>query len=296
MEFVNSSTTDSVGKTINYLPLPLKLKLLTIKRIQAQVQKLNNEFQTEVAEVLQKYSAQADSISLNANEVIEAKLMPNLEGTRNLGDYFTPFELERAADIPLTSKPFENYWFMVLINSKLQVAIIKEEEEILLHLEKVFMTSSTTKRDKRYKIAFVFKENIFFSNKEIICNIKYDHDNNLLEAKSNKIHWYPGQNIYKNSSKSLTNAGGFFKLFKRFEKNSQNELLRKYRIDISFIASELVHEILPNSFHYYMGVSRPSTRPEEKEAQVEKPPNFKFLRGDESFMQPDGVQQVNGNW
>ena len=295
MELKNSSKTDHFDDAIRSLPLSIKLKLIALKRIQTHKQSLNNEFQTEVTEVLQKYHAQSDSIIINANEVIEAKLMPNLETTRNLGDYFTASEIVRGQEIPLTSKPFENYWFTVLINSKLQVAIMPEEEEILLQLQRVIMTSAVSKRDKRYKIAFFFEENTFFANKEIICDIKYDHDNNLLEARSNKIHWYPNQSVYKNLTKSHRKAGGFFKLFKRFDKNAQNDLLRKYRIDISFIASELIHEIIPNSFHHYMGVSKTTTSARDKEYAGAIENKFDILK-DEALLNDDSVEEVDSSW
>lgn len=295
MEFINSSNTEEAGKNINLLPLPTKLKLLALKSIQTKIQSLNNEFQSEVTEVLQKYNAQSDSIALNSNDVIEAKLMPNLEGTRNLGDYFSNSEIIRAQEIPLTSKTFENYWFTCLINSKLQVAITPAEEEILLTLERVIMSSFVSKRNKSYKIAFLFRENAFFSNKEIICNIKYDHDNNLIEAKSNKILWYPGQNVYKNSAKSTNNAGGFFKVFKRFQKDAQNELLRKYKIDISFIASELIHEIIPNSFHYYLGVGKPSGPSKEKQMLAIRENKLKDLT-QEILTESDSPEQINNHW
>jgi len=260
MELINSSNTEALDQSINVLPLSLKLKLLALKHVQTQIEKLNNEFQSEVTEVLQKYYAQADSLSITANDVVEAKQLPNLEVTRNLGEYFHSSEIIRAQEIPLTSKPFDNYWFTILLNSKLHVAILPEEEDILVNLERVLMSTSITKRDKRYKIAFFFKENTFFSNKELICNIKYDHDNNLLEAKSNKINWYPDKNIYKIiSNKTTVTGGGFFKVFKRFDKHSPNPLLKKYRIDISFIASELIHDVIPNAFAVYLGVDKPKS-------------------------------------
>lgn len=262
MELINSSNTEALDQTINGLPLSLKLKLLAIKHVQTQIEKLNNEFQSEITEILQKYYAQADSLSFNCNEVIEAKQLPNLEATRNLGEYFSSSEIIRAQEIPLTSKPFENFWFTTLLNSKLHVAILPEEEEALSFVDRVMMTTLITKRDKRYKIAFSFKENTFFSNKDLVCHIKYDHDNNLLEAKSNKINWFPDKNIYKIiSNKSTASGGGFFKLFKRFDKHSPNPLLKKYRIDISFIASELIHDIIPNAFPVYLGVNKPKSTP-----------------------------------
>ena len=291
MELKNSSKFDHFDDAIRSLPLSIKLKLIALKRIQTHKQSLNNEFQTEVTEILQKYHAQSDSIIINANEVIEAKLMPNLETTRNLGDYFTTLEIVRGQEIPLTSKPFENYWFTVLINSKLQVAIMPEEEEILLHLQRVIMTSAVSKRDKRYKIAFFFEENTFFANKEIVCNIKYDNDNNLLEARSNKIYWYPNQSVYKNLSQRK--AGGFFKLFKRFDKNAQNDLLRKYRIDISFIASELIHDIVPNSFHHYMGVSKATTSVQDKEYAGAIETKFDILK--DELLNDDSVEEVDSS-
>ncbi len=264
MELINPSNS---RKNPADLPLPLKLKLIAIKHIQTKIQKLNNELQTELTEVLQKYHAQIDSIQLNSNDIIEAKTLPNLETTPNLGDYFFPSEIIRAQEIPLTSKRFENYWFTVLVNSKLQVAILPEEEDILLCLDKVMLNTMLSKREKHCKLAFFFKENSFFSNREIICNLKYDRDNNLTEAKSTKIYWYPNQNIYRSGGKQLDGAGGFFKLFKRYDKNSQNEMLHKYRIDITFIATELIHEIIPHSIHLYMGVSKSANNSKKKSSK-----------------------------
>jgi len=296
MELINSSHTHKSVTNINDLPLSVKLKLLALKHIQTKIQKLNNEFQTEVTEVLQKYHAQTDTITHNSNEVIEAKIMPNLENTPNLGDYFYSSEIIRAQEIPLTSKPFTNYWFTVLMNSKLQVAILPEEEEILLSLERVLMTTSVSKREKKYKLSFVFKENTFFSNKEVICNIKYDRDNNLLEAKSNKINWHPNQSIYKSNSKYLTAAGGFFKLFKRFDKNGQNELLRKYRIDISFIASELIHEIIPNSMHFYLGIHKSKASGKNKGSMEAKQSQNNNIIEENILAQLDNDEGKNDEW
>jgi len=296
MELINSSHTHKTVTNINDLPLSLKLKLLALKHVQTQIQKLNNEFQTEITEVLQKYHAQTDTITQNTNEVIEAKLMPNLENTPNLGDYFYSSEIIRAQEIPLTSKPFANYWFTVLMNSKLQVAILPEEEEILLSLERVTMTTSVSKREKKYKLTFFFKENTFFSNKEVICNIKYDRDNNLLEAKSNKINWHPNQSIYKSNSKYLTAAGGFFKLFQRFDKNGQSELLRKYRIDISFIASELIHEIIPNSMHFYLGVYKSKSQWKDKGLTASKQTKTTNLIEENILAHLDDDEGKSGEW
>lgn len=291
---INSSKTDHFDEAIRFLPLYLKLKFIALKRIQTYSQSLNNAFQTEITEILQKHHAQCDSVHINASEVIEAKLMPNLETTRNLGDYFTASEIFRGGDIPLSSKPFENYWYTVLINSKLQVAIMPDEEEILLHLQRVIMTSMVTKRHKIYKITFFFEENDFFANNEIVCNIKYDNDDNILEARSNKIFWYPTQGFKTSLLKPEKRAGGFFKLFKRFDKNAQNDLLKKYRIDISFIASELIYEIIPNSFHYYIGIGKKNVSSRDKEYKVAKESNFNVLN-DEALMN-ETVEDVNSSW
>jgi len=83
--------------------------------------------------------------------------------------------------------------------------------------------------------------------------VKFDKDDALLEAKTNKISWFPMKNMFNILTKNNKEHGGFFKLFKRYDITSNNSLLKKYRIDISYIASELIHEIVPNSFHYYLG-------------------------------------------
>lgn len=86
--------------------------------------------------------------------------------------------------------------------------------------------------------------------------MRYDKDDNLLEAKTNKISWYQGKNIFNILARNNKENGGFFKLFKRYDITSKNNLLNKYKIDIMYIASELIHEIVPNSFHYFVGAIR----------------------------------------
>jgi Nucleosome assembly protein (NAP). len=254
MDTTLSSAIDHIPRAISAYPTHIKLKLFAIRHLLTQKMKYSSDFQNATTELLKKYHERVDELVAKLNSLIKGDQIPDLEGTPNLELYFHQHEIARASEINLTSQPFPNYWYDVLMNSKLRVAIHPEEEEILKELEEITLHSSISKREKKFTLTFHFGENEYFSNDTLICTIRFDSDDNLLEAKTNKIYWFANKNLYNILAKNDRSAGGFFKLFKRFDVGSQNSLLVKYKIDINFIASELIHEIIPHSFHYYLGV------------------------------------------
>lgn len=249
-----ANNIEILPKAISTYPLGPRLKLFVLKSLSTQRLSANNEFHRQITDILQGYHRKVDDLITQSNELIKGQTIPDLTKIPNIAGYFTTEEILCASQISLASQKFEGYWSQVILNSNLYAAVMDEELDLLSQIDEIDLKSKITRKEKKFTINFKFNPNEYFSNQTVTCTIRYDLDDNLIESKTNKIYWSTNKNIFNILAKSNKNAGGFFKLFKRFDSISENGLLTKYKMDISFIASELIHEIIPQSFYYYLGV------------------------------------------
>jgi Nucleosome assembly protein (NAP) len=249
-----ANNIEVLPKAISAYPLSSRLKLFVIKSLSTHRLAANNDFHHQITDILQGYHRKVDDLVNQSNDLIKGQSIPDLSKIHNIASYFTTEEILMASQINLSAQKFEGYWAQVILNSNLYAAVLDEELDLLYQIDEIDLKSKITRKEKKFTVNFKFNPNEFFSNTNITCTIRYDIDDNLIESKTNKIYWSSNKNIFNILTKSNKNAGGFFKLFKRFDSNSENGLLVKYKMDISFIASELIHEIIPHSFHYYLGL------------------------------------------
>lgn len=96
-----------------------------------------------------------------------------------------------------------DFWFRAIKNNQMIWELVKEkDEEILSHLKHV-ETERGEEPTKHLTVRFLFNDNEFFDNKEIVLTVHYkgDEDDTVAKIEGTQINWKEGKDPTKKKVK-----------------------------------------------------------------------------------------------
>jgi len=208
----------SPAEYVKSLPKAVKRRLKALKRIQAEVNKVESKFYEEVHELEQKYAAQYEPFFHRRREIVTAQVEPTdadcewPSDEEDLAD-----EVKEKAKIEEivekkegqetegeNTKGIPDFWLTIFKNVDMLAEMIQPHDEpILKHLQDIQLK---LKPGSGFVLEFVFEPNDHFTNpiltKEYFIRFSVDEENplgyegpDIVRCTGCTIDWKKGKNV-----------------------------------------------------------------------------------------------------
>jgi len=216
-------------------PLSKKIKLTENNGDGANGQQREVETQQAI-EKIDEIQSELDALNEKASEEI-------LQVERKYNKLREPYYAKRGTDI----LAIQGFWVTAFLNHPQISALLSEEDEKAL----AYMESLSVKENddikSGYKVVFTFKENPYFSNKQIEKEIKLNEDGELV-GTATTIDWKPGKSLMSAQAQTEEGlqAGGDPSFFQWFSEDASSGLGQDELGEI------IKDDIWPNPLQYYL--------------------------------------------
>jgi hypothetical protein len=209
----------SPAEYVKSLPKVVKRRLKALKRLQADVNKVESKFYEEVHELEQKYAAQYEPFFQRRREIVTAQIEPtDAECDWPSDDEELADELNEKAKIEEIDEKKEteealnrentqgvpDFWLTIFKNVDMLAEMVQPHDEpILKHLQDVQLK---LKAGSGFVLEFVFEPNDYFTNpiltKEYFIRFSVDSENplgyegpDIVKCNGCTIDWKKGKNV-----------------------------------------------------------------------------------------------------
>lgn len=208
----------SPAEYIKSLPKVVKRRLKALKRLQAEVNKVESKFYEEVHELEQKYAAQYEPFFHRRREIVTAQSEPtDVECDWPSDEEELADELETKAKIEEivekkdeealnreNTKGVPDFWLTIFKNVDMLAEMVQSHDEpILKHLQDIQLK---LKAGSGFVLEFVFEPNDYFTNpiltKEYFIRFSVDSENplgyegpDIVKCAGCTVDWKKGKNV-----------------------------------------------------------------------------------------------------
>eukprot|EP00735_Rhodelphis_limneticus_P003521 TRINITY_DN14_c0_g1::TRINITY_DN14_c0_g1_i1::g.14757::m.14757 TRINITY_DN14_c0_g1::TRINITY_DN14_c0_g1_i1::g.14757 ORF type:complete len:253 (-),score=120.53,sp/Q01105/SET_HUMAN/43.08/2e-43,NAP/PF00956.13/1.2e-47,Phage_Mu_Gam/PF07352.7/0.00041,DUF4252/PF14060.1/0.24,DUF4252/PF14060.1/4.8e+03 TRINITY_DN14_c0_g1_i1:172-888(-) len=141
-------------------------------------------------EALQEALEQLENIQVEAEKIEEKKQKEFTAIERKYYKLLAPVFQKRKAVVA----KIPNFWLTVLLNHPITQAIInQEDQDALRYLDDIEVQVADNVEDESYKLILRFRENPYFTDKELIKEFVFEGDD--LTQKAFKISWKAGKDL-----------------------------------------------------------------------------------------------------
>ncbi|KAF9967532.1 hypothetical protein BGZ70_009212 [Mortierella alpina] len=176
-------------------------------------------------------TAALEAVREDIQDLAEATSKVEIQLANKRAELMLPIFEKRRAIIAKIPK----FWSVVCQNHEAMGAIMSADDiPILDHLTDIWVQHDT-KDSRNYTITFTFKENPYFTDKELVKKITIKDDDEAV-AESTKIHWKEGKNVTLKRKNDAENES-FFSFFED---------------DDATLADYIAHDMFTEAFAVYV--------------------------------------------
>ena len=272
----------------------LKKKLVAIKKLIVKRLNLENDFKRENNKLEYEYEEKYKPFYEKRRKIVSGEEKPNKE---ELKDKLNLVGLkEEDFDKEEKEKGIPQFWLKCIENAHDIKDLNEKDKKVLSHLIDV---KSELQENGDFKLIFVFEENEYFTNTELIKEYKHDEQFEINTVTSTQIDWKsddknPTIEVKKKKLKNKKNGQikiinkktevpSFFSGFKNFERkdkklnNNNDEEDNEeddeddYDIEDEYDFGNLFKdEIIPFAIEYYLNVVEDDFDEEDEESVDEE--------------------------
>ncbi|KAH7816499.1 putative nucleosome assembly protein 1-like 1 [Monocercomonoides exilis] len=224
------SFSDILGEKLNSLmgkptglldtyPSEVKRRLRALKKLQMQFDEERTKMENELKELEKRHVEQVKPILSKQSLIIKSEQEPKDDDLAEEFSFVEPVQVEMKRPEGI-EKGVPNYWLNVLLRSgQFQMLITTQDREALKYLEGIEIAeqppspfgitedASASSSERVVFVKFSFKENPFFTNKELVKKVQsIQHEVGAPEMKGDKtaIEWKEGHNLTQKSFDIIT--------------------------------------------------------------------------------------------
>jgi nucleosome assembly protein 1-like 1 len=256
---------EALAELTSHMPEPVKKRVDALYALQDKIADVTKSFDEEERELHKKFML--DIAKLHAK--FDKKYEPLYKERKGI--------VTGTASVAGGDKDgIPEYWATALQNcAHVSEAIEEVDVDVLKYLVDV-RSETIPKEDgaSGFKVIFEFKENPYFTNKELTKTVFATHDGEVQNVENCQINWKPGKNITETETKKKSKTGkgeaktktevvpakSFFSLFTDRkaaddEDDDEKEYMKTMHDQAAMMVFTTIREkVVPGALQYFFGV------------------------------------------